>query len=749
MYGITETTVHVTMCNQGAAQLAGKGSIIGRPIDGVRTYVLDAFLQPVPVGVEGELYIGGFGLARAYLGRPGLTAERFVPDPFGGVGGRLYRTGDLARWQPDGNLEYAGRIDHQVKIRGHRIELGEIETALCAHPAVNEAIVAVSGAEANTQGNGDQRLVAYIVVKQLTKKIDGAAEEQVQQWRNIFDETFRSPSLSADVKFNISGWISSYTGAPIPANEMQEWVDQTVARIRAVNPKKVLEIGCGTGLLLFRLAPKCSRYVGTDFSASAIGYVSEVIAKLKPKCAGVELLHRAADQFDGFEDASFDTVILNSVVQYFPDVDYFFNVLEKAARLVEPGGRIFLGDLRHLGLLKAFNLAVELESASASCSTLISASELRNRLQLRFLQEEELLIDPAIFTVLTRRLARVGRIDVVPKKGRHPNEMTQFRYDAILYFDCETTPDSDWLDWTQEGLTILELRARLAREKPNQLRIAGVPNRRVMGAVRAVSMLEDNSWAVAQCPIVDRLRGIWAECCDAAVDPEDIWGIAQHLPYTIEIGWSRGAADGSFEVVCTRQESEGEPPKQDWLDQPDCEASLSLRAYANDPAQGRTVRSLTAKLRESLRATLPDYMVPATFVILPSMPLTKNGKIDRKALSSAGFDEHSRVRFAAARNPTEEILVGIWTEVLGHQRVGIYDNFFELGGHSLLATQVLSRLRKSFQIELPLRLLFEAPTPAELAEAIEVALIESLEAISDDEAERMLDDTSAGNCEAE
>ena len=105
---------------------------------------------------------------------------------------------------------------------------------------------------------------------------------------------------------------------------------------------------------------------GRIFQSSAIGYVSEVIAKSKPKFAGIELLHCAADQFDGFEDASFDTVILNSVVQYFPDVDYFFNVLEKAARLVEPGGRIFLGDLRHLGLLKAFNLAVELESASAS-----------------------------------------------------------------------------------------------------------------------------------------------------------------------------------------------------------------------------------------------------------------------------------------------------------------------------------------------------------------------------------------------
>ena len=576
MYGITETTVHVTMCDQGSAQLAGKGSIIGHPIDGVRTYLLDAYLQPVPVGVEGELYIGGFGLARGYLGRPGLTAERFVPDLFGAAGERLYRTGDLARWRTGGTLEYAGRIDHQVKIRGHRIEPGEIEAALCKHPAVRDAIVAMCDAETDSQGNGDQRLVAYIVAKPITRDIDGAAEEQVEQWRNVFNDAFRSPSPSADPRFNISGWISSYTGAPIPANEMQEWVDQTVARIRAVNPKKVLEIGCGTGLLLFRLAPECSRYVGTDFSSSAIDYVSGVIAKSGQDLANVELLHCAADQFVGFEDASFDTIVLNSVAQYFPDINYFAAILERAARLIEPGGQIFLGDLRHLGLLQAFHLAVELESASISNSTLISSHELRNRLQLRLLQEEELLIDPAFFALFAPQLEGVGRIEILLKRGGHPNEMTQFRYDAILHFDCETTLDRDWLDWMNESLTVTELRARLTRDKPNQLRIAGVPNRRVAGAVRAVNMLENETSVMADRPIVDRLRSVWAEYSHAAVDPEEIWAIAHDLPYKIELCWSQGAADGSFEIVCARRDSDGEPPRLGWLGQTVCEPRASV-----------------------------------------------------------------------------------------------------------------------------------------------------------------------------
>src|SRR5262249_22269002 len=143
MYGITETTVHVTYHPLTAADaIAAVGSPIGRPLCDLQAYVLDARLQPVPVGVPGELFIGGGGLARGYLGRADVTAERFLPDPFGtGPGGRLYRSGDKVRWRPDGSLEFLGRIDGQVKIHGYRIEPGEIEAALTAHPAVRQAVV--------------------------------------------------------------------------------------------------------------------------------------------------------------------------------------------------------------------------------------------------------------------------------------------------------------------------------------------------------------------------------------------------------------------------------------------------------------------------------------------------------------------------------------------------------------------------------------------------------------------------------
>ncbi|OOE20643.1 non-ribosomal peptide synthetase DhbF [Bacillus subtilis] len=164
MYGITETTVHVSYIELDRSMAALRAnSLIGCGIPDLGVYVLDERLQPVPPGVAGELYVSGAGLARGYLGRPGLTSERFIADPFGPPGTRMYRTGDVARLRADGSLDYVGRADHQVKIRGFRIELGEIEAALVQHPQLEDAAVIV-----REDQPGDKRLAAYVIPSEET-----------------------------------------------------------------------------------------------------------------------------------------------------------------------------------------------------------------------------------------------------------------------------------------------------------------------------------------------------------------------------------------------------------------------------------------------------------------------------------------------------------------------------------------------------------------------------------------------------
>ncbi|MFF1493628.1 amino acid adenylation domain-containing protein [Streptomyces sp. NPDC058304] len=159
MYGITETTVHVTRIDLDENSAARfRASVIGPAIPGLRAYVLDANLLPAPTGVTGELYVAGYGLARGYHGRPDLTAGRFVACPFGVPGERMYRSGDLVRWSRNGQLEYVGRADTQVKIRGFRIELGEIENVLAGHPGVAQAVIVV-----RENHEDDKRIVGYVV----------------------------------------------------------------------------------------------------------------------------------------------------------------------------------------------------------------------------------------------------------------------------------------------------------------------------------------------------------------------------------------------------------------------------------------------------------------------------------------------------------------------------------------------------------------------------------------------------------
>ncbi|WP_053760714.1 non-ribosomal peptide synthetase [Streptomyces sp. AS58] len=217
LYGPTETTIWSTA--SAVASPPGDGvPPIGRPIANTQVHVLDGFLRPVPIGATGDLYIAGEGLARGYLGRPDLTAERFVADPFGAAGTRMYRTGDLARWTTQGELEYVGRVDHQVKIRGFRIELGEIETVVHRHQNVSQAVVIV-----REDQPGVKRLVAYVT---LAPDADSADASRLRGWVAENLPEYMVPStvvVLEDLPLTPNGKLDR-KALPIPAVSMPEGI---------------------------------------------------------------------------------------------------------------------------------------------------------------------------------------------------------------------------------------------------------------------------------------------------------------------------------------------------------------------------------------------------------------------------------------------------------------------------------------------------------------------------------------------
>ena len=656
LYGPSEDTTYSTF----ALRRQGERATIGRPISNTRAHVVNEHGKPLPPGVAGELLLGGAGLARGYLNQPALTAEKFIDHP---QFGRLYRTGDRVRFFENGDIQFLGRLDHQIKLRGYRIELGEIESQLEKHPAVSKAVAHVN----------DGRLIGYITT---AGKI-GGDRDGTAIWKDQWDLLYKSAidQTGTEKLDRLDSVIAGWAGVENLDAQVTEWIDTTVDRIRQIGGRRLLEIGCGTGQLLARLAADSECYWAADISKVAV----EALER-QNTLPQVKLFHRPADDFSGMPEGYFDTVIINSVAQYFPDAGYLLRVLQGATKVMKPGGHIYLGDIQSNALLATHHANALRENLPPGTT----AGGLRTLAAQRLAQETELSLDPAWFEARRNELPGIGRVDFSLRRGVILNETTTYHYDVILH--SGSPPPSRELPTATEwrNLNMEQLEAMLM-EGPPVIHLTSIPDARLSAQLAFRRALE----AAANESPVPAMPQVPAN----AITAEALFAVAAMTGHKAYVRWKDDGTSGLLDAVFLPLADDALPA---WPALPVSGGSDSL---ANVPhtATAADHRDLITELRSMLGRELPEYMVPAAIMVLDAFPLTPNGKIDRKALPAPGDSASSDPARAitAPANETESKLLEIWKQVLGTDAIGTSDDIFALGGDSILIFQITTRAARA------------------------------------------------------
>ncbi|GGZ16172.1 hypothetical protein GCM10010387_05840 [Streptomyces inusitatus] len=694
-YGVTEATVTSTWYD--TAELAEDARHtphvpIGRPLPNTIVHVLDEHGEPVPPGMPGELYIGGSGVALGYLDAPDETAARFVPDRIH-EGRCMYRTGDRVRVLPSGALEFRGRLDSQVKIRGTRIELAEVERVAGETPGV-----AGVAADVRTDEQGAPRLVGYLRMAR-DGSADSLGESRVDEWKQVHDaEVFNEVEEGQEAVLNTSGWLSSYDLTPIPAEDMAEWRDEAVSRVMERPARRVLEIGCGTGMILLTVAPHTDSYTGTDISPRALAYVAAQLPAAGLDDGGVRLIEAPAHDLSAVEDERFDLIVLNSVVQYFPTAQYLDDVLCQAWRLLGPGGRLVVGDVRDLTLLRAFHLSVQRHRNPAGDDLRGLLDSVEEAVE----NENELCLGPDWFHTLADRLPEFGFADIRAKSGRADTEMNGFRFDAVLHKtggDIPVLSRPRPVDGT--GLTLSDFGALLKELTADGLLIQGVRDARVAAHTALHEALSEPRCA----SLGDGLRE--ARRQPPAVHPADLAAAAREAGASLAL---TAAGDGRIDVAVAPAPFAAPAARLPQDRRPDCDS------HANRPLESALRRDLLRRVREHMSLRLPRAMVPSRMVFVEDFPLTVSGKVDRSRLPAP-----ARAVSRSARRPPstaqEHTLARVWEEVLSMDALGVDDNFFEIGGDSISWLRIISRC-SALGISLTARDVFQHQTLRELAAVV-------------------------------
>ncbi|WP_171163613.1 amino acid adenylation domain-containing protein [Streptomyces sp. I05A-00742] len=696
LYGPTECTINASAFTVDRESIGeGPGAVpIGSPVHNTRYHILDASLSPVAVGEIGELYVGGVQLARGYLGRPELTAERFVDSPFPGEG-RLYRTGDLASWNDDGTVQFAGRVDSQVKLRGFRVELDEIRLAIEAHDWVKNAAVLVK----DDPRTGFQNLIACVELSPKEAAL-------MDQGRHGAHHQSKESKLQVRAQLSNAGArdaedLAGRTAVALPGAEP---TPEQRRRVFARKTYRFYEGGEVTRDDLLRLlgrepdgAPSrrpeeleltelgaVLRYFGQYRSAERLlpkyGYASPgslYATQLYLELSGVAGLPAGHYYYD---PSAHRLVLIRELPEGAPRLVAHFMGRKQA---IEP---VYKNNIQEV-------LAIETGHMVGLFDEVLPAYGLA-------VGEPEFV--PAVREVLecADEDYYLGTVGIVPSGGprteppldicvqAHPGKVTdlepgQYRYSAggLERISDEVVRRKDVIainqrvyDRAQFGITVLS--------RPGRGWLAYV----------------DLGRALQRYQMNDLGLGFMSS------------------GYSSETGNALPAARRIDAVL--RARGDGTGPSYFFVGGRVSPAQVRSEGMKEDIVH---MQGPAEMIKEDLAGFLPDYMVPNKVVVLDRLPLTANGKIDVKALRSSGrtdLDVGDRP-FVPPRTRTERRIGDIWKKLMKRDAVSVRDDFFASGGNSLIAVSLINRVNRTFAASLPLQALFESPTVEQLARRVD------------------------------
>jgi amino acid adenylation domain-containing protein len=659
----------------------------GQPMVNQTFHVLNDRFEPCPVWVPGQLYIGGIGLAKGYWRDEAKTNASFIIHPRSGE--RLYRTGDLGRYLPDGNIEFLGREDFQVKIRGHRIELGEIETALEQHPGVQAAVVAAVG-----EPRGDKRLIAYVVPDHsvpdsfiVAERID--PQEAARRWHaqeSAGQRQAQNGSADGDPaafagfaqqldELHLSAVCAALHSLGVYVQPDEQYTVDELLQCCGIQPRYRAWVRRNLSLLVAKglLQRNADRFQNAQpLPASLPDDIVDTMSAVAQQALGferreVELLAGVAEHLPNLLTETMHSAQIYTAAEM-PQI--YKKGFDSCNRIIREVVRTLVDEWPHECPLRVLEIGAGFGSTSGYVLPILPpdrASYVYTDVSQFFLQTARQTFDAYPFV-------RYSLLDIEEDLQAQGYELHSF--DVVI------------------AASVLHATRDIAQS------VAQAQALLAPGGV--LLLVEETCFHSA----FDLSMGL-----QQGFDRFEDWERRQDHPLLAREAWQRLLLDQGFERVAIFRKPGTIP---DFL------------GFDVVFAQGPTVVQRVDKesLRQFVRDKLPEYMVPNGIVVLDALPLTPQGKVDRKSLTNRDQAELTSTAtvYVAPQSDLERALAALWQEVLHIEQVGVHDNFFELGGDSLLITRLASRIHNTLEVELPLPILFERSNLGQMAEAIEQAL---------------------------